>query len=212
MEILSATILQAGAKRIPQHLGGTDSLLEQFVRVVLPPAEASKVLKGFYTDALHTVLLTQLAALRENDDPAQSCGVRPLPKWRLRRVYEFVESNLESRISLQMLASAAGVSRMYFAAQFRAATGMRPHSYLTRRRIDHAKKLLAESNETIVDIAFGVGFQTQSHFTTVFKRIEGITPHRWRELHGTEVPAPQFRPQEQQRCTIVGNTVSDVRG
>ena len=92
MEILSADILQAGARRIQPHPDGTDLLLEQFVRGVLPPQEASKVLQGFYTDALHTVLLTQLAGLRETGDLTQGCGVRPLPKWRLRRVQEFVGS------------------------------------------------------------------------------------------------------------------------
>ncbi len=195
MEILSADILQAGARRIQPHPDGTDLLLEQFVRGVLPPQEASKVLQGFYTDALHTVLLTQLAGLRETGDLTQGCGVRPLPKWRLRRVQEFVGSNLENRISLQMMAGAAGVSRMYFAAQFRAATGMRPHTYLTRRRMNHAKHMLASSGNAIVDIAFSVGFQTQSHFTTVFKRIEGVTPRRWRELHSVEAAALQLLPQ-----------------
>ena len=63
-----------------------------------------------------------------------------------------------------------------FAAQFRAATGMRPHEYLLFRRIAHARELLATSQETLVDIALGVGFQTQAHFTTVFKRFVGATP------------------------------------
>jgi AraC-like DNA-binding protein len=52
--------------------------------------------------------------------------------------------------------------------------------------MEHAKTLLAKPGSSIVDIAFSVGFQTQSHFTTVFKRLEGITPNRWRELHGEE--------------------------
>lgn len=211
MEISSAVVLEANARHLPPRVDGMDPLLEQFVRVVLPPQEASKVLRGFYTDALHTVLLSQLAALRENEGMANGSRVRPLPKWRLRRVHEFLESNLESHISLQMLATAAGVSRMYFAAQFRAATGMRPHSYVTRRRIDVAKKLLAESGNTIVDIALSVGFQTQSHFTTVFKRIEGVTPHRWRELLIAEASSPQFHSQEQQCRIRVENTARDAR-
>jgi AraC-like DNA-binding protein len=72
---------------------------------------------------------------------------------------------------------------MYFAAQFREATGLRPHDYVIRRRISLAKELLAGSDRSIVDTALSVGFQTQAHFTTVFKRVEGSTPHRWRELN-----------------------------
>ncbi len=211
MEILSAVVLEGRPKAVQSHLDGIEPLLKQFVRVVLPPREASEVLKGFYTDALHSVLLEQLASLRETADPIQSSGVRPLPKWRLRRVQEFVASNLENRISLQMLADVAGVSRMYFAAQFRAATGMRPHSYLTWRRIDHAKRLLSGTEDTIVDIAFSVGFQTQSHFTTVFKRVEGITPNRWRELRDGKSAAPQFTPQEQQHRDSMGAAAKHVR-
>lgn len=104
----------------------------------------------------------------------------PLPAWRLRRVVAHVDAHLEDPITLADLASVAGLSRMHFAAQFRVATGLRPHEYLLRRRIDHARQLLAEPHSKLVDVALSVGFQTQAHFTTVFKRIVGETPHRWR--------------------------------
>jgi AraC-like DNA-binding protein len=159
-----------------------DSVLSRFIEFLLPPDEASEVLRGFYTDALHRTLLNRLSALRRDGGE----GVRrlnPLPKWRLKRVYEFIDANIEERISLGALAQVAGVSKMYFAAQFREATGLRPHDYVIRRRICLAKDLLARSDHSIVDTALSVGFQTQAHFTTVFKRIEGSTPHRWRELN-----------------------------
>jgi AraC-like DNA-binding protein len=160
-----------------------DSALAGFIALLLPPLEASKVLRGFYTDALHRTLLDRLAALRIDDGPCDGRRLNPLSKWRLKRVYEFVDANIEERISLTTLAQVAGVSRMYFAAQFREATGLRPHDYVIRRRISLAKELLAGSDRSIVDTALSVGFQTQAHFTTVFKRVEGSTPHRWRELN-----------------------------
>jgi AraC-like DNA-binding protein len=69
---------------------------------------------------------------------------------------------------------------MYFARQFRAATGMRPHDYVLRKRIERAQLMLAVTPNALVDVALSVGFQTQAHFTTVFKGIVGITPCRWR--------------------------------
>jgi AraC-like DNA-binding protein len=81
---------------------------------------------------------------------------------------------------LSDLAAFAGLSRMYFAAQFRAATGVRPHEYLLRRRVERAQDLLSTSGQALVEVALSVGFQTQAHFTTVFKRFVGQTPHRWR--------------------------------
>lgn len=69
---------------------------------------------------------------------------------------------------------------MHFAAQFRVATGMRPHEYLLRQRIERAQKMLVETRDSLVEIALGVGFQTQAHFTTVFRRFVGDTPYQWR--------------------------------
>ncbi len=158
-----------------------DPAMARFIESLLPPDEASKVLRGFYTDALHASLLTRLAHLRGKEGEGDRRKLNPLPKWRLKRVVEFIDANIEERISLDALAQVAGMSRMYFAAQFRLATGLRPHDFLIRRRITLAKEMLSTSNRSIVDIALSVGFQTQAHFTTVFKRIEGSTPYRWRE-------------------------------
>ena len=168
----------------PSGPAPADPALERFVCALLRPDEARQVLRGFYTDALHEILLTRLASLRANDAGADR-RTGPLPKWRLRRVLDFIDANIEERISLDALAQVAGMSRMYFAAQFRAATGQSPHDYLTFRRIGLAKRMLRDPARPIVDIALDVGFQTQSHFTAVFKRIAGTTPARWRAF-GTE--------------------------
>jgi AraC-like DNA-binding protein len=160
-----------------QDYGETNSILIDFIGAVLPPDEAKVVLRGVYTEALHSSLLDHLSRLR--------CDIgrraAPLAKWRLARVYSFVDANIEERISLEMLARTAGISKMYFAAQFREATGMRPHTFLLRRRIALAKQLLRDARRSIVDVALSVGFQTQSHFTTVFKHQVGVTPYRWRQ-------------------------------
>ena len=111
----------------------------------------------------------------------------PLQKWRLKRVTHHVDGHLSGRITLADMAAVAGLTRLHFAAQFRAATGMRPHDFLLQRRIDRARGLLRDPKLALVDVALGVGFQTQAHFTTVFKRFIGETPNRWRrqvvELH-----------------------------
>jgi AraC family transcriptional regulator len=74
---------------------------------------------------------------------------------------------------------------MHFAAQFRAATGLRPHEYLLQRRIERARELLLTSRLPLAEIAFEVGFKTQAHFTTVFARFVGETPNVWRHRnHG----------------------------
>jgi AraC-like DNA-binding protein len=110
-------------------------------------------------------------------------GRSALLKWRQRRVADFIEANLAEPIRLQDLAEAAGLSRMHFAAQFRAATGLRPHDYVVRRRIEKAQELLRDGSIPLAQVALGVGFQTQAHFTTVFRDQVHETPGRWRQLH-----------------------------
>ena len=114
---------------------------------------------------------------------ARECPkIGTLPKWRLRRVQDFIDQNLSDPLKLNDLAAAAGLSRMYFATLFRAATGCSPHHYLLCQRIEAAKQLLADSDLPLVEIALSVGFMAQAHFTTVFKRLTGETPARWRRL------------------------------
>ncbi|MEQ1954049.1 AraC family transcriptional regulator [Mesorhizobium sp. CN2-181] len=132
---------------------------------------------GAYADAIRVALAARWLKLRSNE---QSESTEALQKWRLKRVLAHIDENLGEAVSLADLARAAGLSRMYFAARFRAATGLRPHDYLLQRRIERAKELLSRTEETLVNIALDVGFQTQAHFTTVFKKFAGSTPGRWR--------------------------------
>jgi AraC-like DNA-binding protein len=103
-----------------------------------------------------------------------------LAHWRLRRVVEMVDERLGDEISLADMAKAAGLSAMHFAGLFRVATGMRPCHYLQAQRVQRAKHLMRNSNVPLYDVALSTGFRTQAHFTTVFKRHEQVTPHRWR--------------------------------
>jgi AraC-like DNA-binding protein len=159
-------------------------------------------------DALRLAILTRKASGgttvgRGQSEPAESdraghaCrAVRSLQKWRLKRVMQYIDDNLEAKVTLQHLAAVAGLSRMHFAAQFRAAVGMRPHEYLLKRRIERAQELLQRPDISLVDIALTVGFQTQAHFTTVFKRFAGNTPYQWRSAHLAQflpLPRPEAR-------------------
>lgn len=107
-------------------------------------------------------------------------SVGALPKWRLRRVKDYVKEHLDRRITLRDLAAVAGLSRMHFAAQFRIATGYRPRDYVITQRIEYAKSLLSDSEMTLAEIALNAGFCAQAHFSTVFKRVAGSTPGQWR--------------------------------
>ncbi len=111
-----------------------------------------------------------------------------LVAWRLKRVLSFMEEHYWQPVTLAEMARVAGLSRMHFAAQFRIATGAKPHEYLLRLRVERAQKLMMESDEPLAQVAFSVGFQTQAHFTTVFRRFAATTPHRWRSAQMAHAP------------------------
>jgi AraC-like DNA-binding protein len=104
-----------------------------------------------------------------------------LPKWRMKRVEQYLADNIDRRIGLDDMATAAGLSKMHFAAQFRAATGFRPHEYLLFMRIERAKRVMVASEMPLVEVALSVGFNAQAHFSTVFKRFTGKSPAQWKQ-------------------------------
>ncbi|MBC9876766.1 helix-turn-helix transcriptional regulator [Bradyrhizobium sp. INPA01-394B] len=137
----------------------------------------------------------QILAMRLARSESPRAKVNALPKWRLRRVEHHIATHFERSISLSDLANVAGLSRMHFAAQFRAATGYRPREYLLNHRIEQAKSLLTTTERPLAEIALAVGFSTQAHFSTVFKRISGQTPARWRMAAKNQRPDVEALPR-----------------
>ncbi len=140
-----------------------------------------------YADGITLAITARLFGGLPDGTPTRRQRVSGLSKWRLKRATEFMAANLAEPISLADIAAAAGLSRMHFAAQFREATGLRPHEYLLHRRIERARELLLHSRLPLVEIAFEVGFKTQAHFTTVFARLVGETPNAWRQRNQAEM-------------------------
>jgi AraC family transcriptional regulator len=156
--------------------------VERLATALLDSDELAVSFGRAYADCIATALAGRLVA-----SAASRCGAdrdsraSGLMKWRLKRAVDFVEERLAEPLSLADIAAAAGLSRMYFAAQFRASTGLRPREYVLRRRVERAQRMLLESDTPIVEIALDVGFQSQAHFTGVFKRFVGQPPHAWRQ-------------------------------
>jgi len=99
---------------------------------------------------------------------------------RQRRVTTFIDGNLDRRLSLTEMASVVGLGPSHFGTAFRASFARSSSRYLHERRIEKAKTLLLDPNRTIVDIALEVGYSSHGHFTTVFRKVTGTTPSRFR--------------------------------
>jgi len=109
-----------------------------------------------------------------------------LPWGRLRRVTEYVEQNLDRDLRLAELAALVYMSPYHFARLFKRSTGVPPHRFVIRQRIARASAILPTQELSIAQISRLVGFRTASHFSTVFRRVTGITPNGYRTGHVRE--------------------------
>ena len=106
-----------------------------------------------------------------------------LPPRRLQRVFAHIRENIARDLSVAELAQVVGMSQYYFSKLFKMSTGTTPHQYVMRQRVERAQEQLRESRTALAEVATLVGFETQSHFTSVFRRLVGATPKHYREMH-----------------------------
>ncbi len=100
---------------------------------------------------------------------------------RLQRVIDHVQSHLQQRLSARDLAAVAGLSESHLTRLLRRWRGQSPAEYVATARIDAARRLLADVDLSIKQIARRVGFTSTQHFGRVFRRIDGLTPTEHRE-------------------------------
>ncbi len=98
----------------------------------------------------------------------------------LHRARSLIEKEYSRSLDLRDLARAAGLSRYHFLRAFRIAFHVTPHQYLTRKRIERAKELLAGSDLPVTEICFEVGFESLGSFSTLFHRMVGWSPSIYR--------------------------------
>lgn len=99
-----------------------------------------------------------------------------IPLNKLRQVQCYIDENLRSDLSLDMIADVAGMSASHLKYTFRKATGMPVHQYVVRRRVERAAMILEEGKLPISQIAVEVGFAHQSHLAMHMKRLLGLSP------------------------------------
>ncbi|MCF0115540.1 MAG: AraC family transcriptional regulator [Erysipelotrichaceae bacterium] len=103
----------------------------------------------------------------------------------IREVRDYCLQHLSRKISVQELANHVGLNRSYLISLFKECTGIGPGAYITKLRIDEAKRLLTVSNNSLSSIADALGFSSQSHFQNVFKNECGMTPLEYRKQHSS---------------------------
>lgn len=129
-------------------------------------------------DSLAAAIIARFAHL--NMSGTRSPRRLGLSGHQLRLVTGFMAEHLAQPIRLAELAALAGLSPSQFGRAFKVSTGVTPHRWHLQGRIDHAKRLLMDRNNSLVGIALDTGFSEQSPFTRAFHAMTGISPGAWR--------------------------------
>jgi AraC family transcriptional regulator len=174
-----------GKLQLIPRLGEQDQLLEQLALEISQSLYSPDPSTTLYVEQIAHLMACRLVRAHSN----RSSLVQPTPtggglsRAQLDRIDDFIDNNIERRISLSALADAGGLSATWFVRRFRLTTGLPPHQYALRRRVMHAQRLLSETDLSIAAIAFDCGFAHQEHLTRAFRKFSGTTPANYRRQH-----------------------------
>ena len=143
------------------------------------PAEANRLLVEHLARALFEHVLV---AYGKPKLTGRRRGPELMP-WQVRRVEDFIDANLATNPTTEMIAAECGLSASYFAEAFKKATGLPPHQWVLKRRVERARQMLRVSDATLTQIALACGFCDQGHFSRVFTRLENCAPAEWRRYY-----------------------------
>ncbi len=152
-----------------------DALMER-LRVEMLRREASPL----FVQGIAQAIAIHLA--REHSETVEGGrnGVSALPGYKLKQITDWMTEHLVDDFDLEGLAKRVGLSKFHFHRLFKKATGVSPARYHLNLRLDAARRLLRESNMSIVAIALDVGFSNPSHFAQLFRREIGLSPSDYR--------------------------------
>ena len=175
-------IAAARAQSIRYIAGFQDEIIRQIGLALVSELRSETSVGRMFVEASALTLAARLV-----HSYADSGAVTPRPsrvhrldETRLRRVLDYIETHLEQQITVAELAGVAFLSAFHFTRMFTATMGLPPHRYVSERRLEHAKALLASGDRSVADIALSSCFSSQASFSRAFRRVVGVTPGEYR--------------------------------
>lgn len=100
---------------------------------------------------------------------------------KVQPAIDYVRRHLAEKITVPKLAQKCCMSQSTFYEHFKKKFGTTPMKYIIHARIDYAKKIMADSTITVTEVCYACGFNSLNHFIKIFKRLEGITPGKYKQ-------------------------------
>lgn len=164
---------------------GQQSLIARQVRALVghlqqPDASEPLVVESLSLDLMSSIL-SELPAARVRVYDGR------LTPAMCRQLRDYVEAHLSGPVSLAELARLSGCSPRHFSSLFKEAFAITPHQYVLRARLMAAARLLRASQRDLAQVAYEVGFSSQSHFSTAFHRAFRVRPSDYARHFRTQV-------------------------
>ncbi len=154
-------------------LSGYDDFI--YVREALKLGVKDYLLKPISRSDLATILLS----INETNQKSRK-EIHNGESVHIRQIKDLIEKHLNSELTLQFISQSLNLHPNYISQLFSQETKIRLSEYITQRRIEKSKELLSKTNMKVIDISKLVGYADSKHFATVFKKIVGTTPQRYR--------------------------------
>jgi AraC family transcriptional regulator len=162
------------------RFGASDPLVKHIGQALLNELRAGPSDGQLYASQAAEMLAVHLLQKHGSMESNVNTYTGGIPSARLQRVKDFVEAHLSDDIRLDDLAQEAELSKYHFSRQFKKSVGLSPSQYVIKRRIKKGKELLEETDWLVARVSLEVGYESQSRFTTQFKRRVGTTPAAYR--------------------------------
>lgn len=157
-----------------------DPFLSTLSSLLLSAVEQDRATNQLFVDQIGLSLIAHFAQAYGGLRVGEANSNGGLAPWQERRAKEIMQSRLASQLTIANIAAECRLTPSHFARAFRRSTGVAPHEYLLRLRIEEAKRLMLSTALALVDIGLICGFGDQSYFTRVFSRTVGMSPGAWR--------------------------------
>lgn len=182
-DIAALTSAKVSPETITYRADVDDDFVRQVGYRITAELEEESSVGPFLVESLARSMAAHLVA-RYSGRVVQDQPGTAIEQFRMRRVIEYINDNLDSDISLSELSDIACLSRHHFARAFRSAVGVPPHRFISSLRLQRAQDLLAHTRASLAEIAFACRFSSQSTFTRAFRRHAGVSPGDYRRKAG----------------------------
>jgi AraC family transcriptional regulator len=164
---------------VPHLQSSLDPLIYQIGIALRTALETDGLATKLYADVMANALAVHLVSHYSNRKLKVKSYSGGLSQQKLQHVTAYIYDHLDQELRLADLASLVQLSPYHFARLFKQSTGLAPHQYHLKCRVDRAKQLLFTRDLNIAEVASAVGFASQSHFNYHFKRMVGVSPKKF---------------------------------